>query len=153
MKALTIDQIQEMLRVDKNALDEALVVQADIMFRISDEITDSGEIVATLTDDLKQVEMAAFLEAKDRGDADKKADAYARTHPGRVKLGDQLAAAKRTHQRWVGMHEAWKARGYAIRELAELYAAQYFVVSPNSTRKERTDYTETRGSTRRRVKT
>lgn len=156
---LTIDQIQAMLTVDKHRLDEALVVQADVMFRISDNITDYAEQVAQLSDDLKQVEAAAFLEAKDQGQSDKLAEKTAKSHPGRVKIGDQLAAAKRQHSRWSGLHEAWKARGYAIRELAALYAAQYFVVSPNSTPRPpapaRTDYTKgsvaSTGAPRRRV--
>ena len=144
---LTIDQIQAMLTVDKHRLDDALVVQADIMFRISDHITDHGETVTDLAEQIKQVEAAAFLEAKDAGQSDKLAEKTAKSHPGRVKLGDQLAASKRQLSRWTGLHEAWKARGYAIRELAALYAAQYFDVSPNSSRREapaRTDYSKAR---------
>ena len=55
-----------------------------------------------------------------------------------------FAATLRSHEEWLGLYTAWQQRGYSLKTLADLYAAQYFAVSSTSPKPVRTypDYTK-----------
>jgi hypothetical protein len=123
-----IETYRRLLRPNKHRLDDELEIQAEVMDRISDSIANVARLAAEAADNLKLVEARLFRELKDADEklTDKAADSAVRRHPERVRAFERMTSANQQLNEWQGLHEAWKARGYSINKLCDLYVAQYF---------------------------
>jgi hypothetical protein len=148
---MDLQELQRMLRIDKGRLEYELEAQAEVMYRIIEQVNMLAAIEARAADDLKRAEANLFATAKSGGDSDKLAEMYSRTDPIRTKAWERLHVAKSAHAEWAGMLDAWRVRGFSLRELVALYEVQYFSsdVQHNVVRAERpqptkprTDYTK-----------
>ena len=71
------------------------------------------------------------------------AEKLSKTDPGRAAAWQELQSRRDELEQWRGLHEAWKARGFSIKELVALYVAQYFTVDSRGPRHDappRVDY-------------
>lgn len=153
---MDIKTFSGMLKPDKNRLDHELEVQSDVMFRICEKIAALTREHAVLVDQIKGAEFEAFKHAKGEGSSDKHAELQSKSSPMRTAIFRDAAFAKEELERWQGLYEAWKTRGYSLNNLVELYKAQYFTTGPmhGVERPVRRDYSadrETRPRPRRRV--
>lgn len=137
-----LDTYRRMLRVNKHRLDEELETQAEIMDRISDRISALSARASEAENDLKLTEARLFRDFKsdDEKLTDKAADSAVKRHQERISAFRRSISASQELAQWYGLHEAWKARGFSINKLCDLYAAQYFTkdshsVSPRSDRR------------------
>jgi len=128
--ASDIRSYRNMLRVNKHRLDDELEVQSQVMDDISSRLTILNSRTLEANDALKLVEARLFRELKDDSEklTDKAADALVKQDPERKRAWQAAQAARAEHEDWSGLYDAWKARGFALRELCGLYVAQYFTI-------------------------
>lgn len=128
--AADIHAYRNMLRISKHRLDDELEVQSQVMDDISSKLTVLNSRVLETADALKLVESRLFRELKEDTEkmTDKSADALVKQDPERKRAWISWQAARAEHEDWSGLYDAWKARGFALRELCGLYVAQYFTV-------------------------
>lgn len=131
---LTLEQVRGMLPVHKHRLDDELELQPDMYERISTIVTVKNSRMLEAKEELARVE-GRLLE--DIRDADAKitvdaANARVRRSPERVRAWEASQHARAELEAWQGALEAWKQKGYSIKTLADLYAAQYFSVTPTN---------------------
>jgi len=127
-----LNEYRGMLRISKHTLDDDLEVQPVVMERIGDMLVGLNTEVLERADALKRVESRVFADAKANGESDKLADMTARRSAERTEAWNRLQDARTEHERWQALQDAWKSRGYAIKELVSLHSANYFVVGPNN---------------------
>jgi hypothetical protein len=121
---------RNMLRINKHRLDDELEVQSQVLDDISSKLTVLNSRTLEANDQLKLVEARLFRELKDDNEkmTDKNADALVKQDPDRKRAWQAAQAARAEHEDWSGLYDAWKARGFALRELCGLYVAQYFTI-------------------------
>lgn len=135
------DRVRAILMIAKNRLDDELELQPQTMYDISESVALSAARVAGAKNELEEVEAELFLDYK--GSGDKKTEAQIKAEivldPSRKSAFIKLVNARRDHEEWQGLYEAWKQRGYTLSNLGELYRANYFstdsVVSKDDLRK------------------
>jgi len=117
-----------MLRINKHRLDDELEVQAEVMGRISDQIAHLAAKAAEALDAVKVAEARIYRQLKDDDEklTDKAADSAVRRHQERTRAFEKLTMVNQELAQWQGLYEAWKARGFDVRKLCDLYFAQYY---------------------------
>lgn len=127
----TIEQYRSMLRVNKHRMDDELEVQAEVMDRINQSLASAELEASEAKDELARLEARLAAEFKE-DDTKLSLDAVAgkvRRDRSRIQAWDRLQARVADHKEWAGLHEAWKARGFAFTTLANLYVAGYFTLT------------------------
>ena len=145
MRVPHIDTIREQLVLNKHELDKALMIQADVLERIGIKIVELEEEHKRLNTESRRLEAVAFAMRKDQGDSDKVAAERVKAMPPSPVDLDAIAVGRDLAE-WRNLYEAWKTRGYSLKELVGLYTAQYFAAEPTHERKSRPDYSEQRES-------
>ena len=122
-----------MLPIQKHRLDDELEVQADIMYRISENVVRRTSAANALKNELEKLDAVIISELKASGTkgAVSVLSGAAKGDKEREQLYDRYQVAVVDQQRWEGLLESWRARGFALTTLANLYSANYF--SPTST--------------------
>lgn len=163
MRTHSIDYYRSRLRVDRNSLDDELEDHAELLEQISHAMTLANSAALRAKDHLSKVEARLIedLKAEDSSLTAQRLDAKVRRHPERREAFDGWMRARENHEAWMGMQEAWKTRGFSIRNLSGLYSDQYFTLNSTQAKPRRSqqDYEQTRermaearqSTTRRRV--
>jgi hypothetical protein len=128
----TIAEFEKFLLIDKNGLDDALIQQPDLIYRVSD-------MIATLIsqrDAAKQSLSEAEAEADElirRDAAEREVKITADAVRAQVKLdtavikrAERLAKLTFLTNKWSALKEAFVARGHALRELVSLHGNNYW---------------------------
>lgn len=128
---ITIESYRGMLPVNKHRLDDELEIQPDIMDRIATQVVIRNSRMIGAKEELAKVEGRLV---EDLRDGDTKTtigviDAKIKRDPGRIRAWQEYQKARSEHEEWAGLLDAWKQKGYAIKTLADLYAAQYFTLN------------------------
>lgn len=152
----TLDDYAALLTINKHALDDELLIQAEVSYRIGDRLAEAKAVAEELTEQAKRVEGTAFVTFKNASDADKLATEKARFQPEVRDWKEKVRLADLEQARWTNLSQSWEKRGYALRELCLLYGAGYFAVGPGSNYKRpevaRHDYSKDASTrTRRKV--
>lgn len=123
-----LETFRRLLRVNKHRLDDELETQAEVMDRISDQISALAARSSEADNDLKLTEARLFRGFKNDDEklTDKAAESAVKRDSERIKAFRAAVSASQELAQWNGLHEAWKARGYSINKLCDLYVAQYF---------------------------
>lgn len=131
-----LQTFRAMLRVDKHRLDEELEVQAEVMGRISDRLAQVAAKATETEQELKAIEARIYRQLKDDDGklTDKAADNAIRRSQERVKAYDRLILVNHELAQWQGLYAAWKARGFSISSLCDLYLGQYYTKDSHSGR-------------------
>lgn len=134
-KRVTIEQLKEHLTIDKNALDDELEKQALVYF----EICEASAHALSSRDELKQVMEVVDAEIADgiRTRAAKTGDKITEAKLSQEILLDDkhteaysaYLEAKKDADLWAALKESFSQKGFALRELAELYISGYFAGS------------------------
>jgi hypothetical protein len=131
---ITLEQVRNMIAVNKHRLDDELEVQPDVMERIASQVVVRNSRMLEAKDDLTRVEGRLTLEAKE-DDPKLTVDgvsAVVKRSTERTRAWQKFQQARHEHEEWVGALEAWRQKGYSLKTLSDLYAAQYFSVNSTS---------------------
>lgn len=126
--ALTIDHVRNMLRTNKHRLDDELEIQPEMMQRIADHAVMAESRAMEAKDALARVEARIADDAKE-DDPKLSLDLIAgkvRRHAERIRAWDKYVAANAEHGTWRSALESWRQKGFSLKTLADLHAAQYF---------------------------
>lgn len=130
---MRFSRIVDQLPIDKHLLDDALETQASTQYEISSEVAKHGEIVSGLKDDLKVLEAdlaQTFFDSAVKQTV-KQIESEVLLDSERIQLSKDLRSAQLELERWQGLLDAWRQRGFALKVLADLHSTDYF--SPSST--------------------
>lgn len=131
----TLEQYRNMLYVNKHRLDDELEIQPDIMGRISMQVVTRNSRMLTSKEELAKIEGRIGEELKE-DDAKLTVallDAKIKRDPERIRAWQAYLTARADHENWLGLLEAWRQKGYSLKTLADLYAAQYFSLNSTGT--------------------
>lgn len=121
-----------MLAINRHNLDAELEVQADVMERISAEMVKANTAHRQTKDDLARIEGELSSDLKgEKTNAEERA-ARIKRNPARQTAWRELQEAQAMAEQWQGLYDSWKQRGYSIKTLSDLYAANYFTVSSHT---------------------
>lgn len=137
---LSISQARGLLFINKHALDDELEVQAETLYHIVEEQSKANGQLARAKNHLESVEAGLFQDFSDQTPKPTKDLILAQVQDSadRAKAFDLFLEAKEVADRWNGLFEAWRARGFALRELCGLHLANYYSsdsVSPSQVRR------------------
>ena len=127
-----VEELKSLLKIDKNALDEELVQSPELLFKVSDAYIEAIDLRDALKNDLAVAEAEADKKIRHDADvADEKITegaikARILTHKDRVKAYNAFLDAKLAADRLGALKEAFTLRGYAIRELCQLFTSNYY---------------------------
>ena len=130
-----VADLKKYLVIDKDALDEALVTQADIFYRISEQYSlaisrrdEAAEILKSVDADtgLTIREEAAGEGRKITEGLVASAVQNSREHK---EATDYYFACKKEVDDWGNLRESFSQRAHALRELVQLYVSGYYAVS------------------------
>lgn len=138
---LDADEFRQRLRIDKGSLDDELEVQAQVLDRIGREVARLERAEAEAKDTLAATEARLAAEYKDDEQKRTVSELAGLVQRDRERVRDfqKLQDAKQAHGEWKSLYDAWKARGFAIKELAQLFVAQYFSLSDSVQGRGRTE--------------
>jgi len=126
-----LDTYRKMLRINRNRLDDELEIQSEMMDRISTRVIAASTRASDAKDSLGRTESRLFDDVKESETrvSNPAAEARVKRDPERIKAWTYYQRAREEHEAWTALFEAWRQRGYSIKTLADLYAANYFSLS------------------------
>lgn len=131
MKQLTYDEIRDMLPTNKHRLDDELEVYAQVLEQITSVVAHRNLRMIREKDALARAEARIADDYSASGEkmtVDVRAGRVIRD-PERLKAFDRYQDARDDYERWQGLQEAWRSKGFNMRDLGALYANQYFAVN------------------------
>ncbi len=130
MADISIDKFKAMLPIIKHRLDDELEIQPDIMGRIATQVVIHNSRMLEAKEELSRVEARLLEDLKYEESKVTKdhAEAKIRRHPDRIRAWEKYQQARADHEDWSFLLDAWKAKGFAISTLANLYHAQYYAL-------------------------
>ena len=125
---LTIDTIKDRLQIDRHRLDDELELQPQVTYFISDKVAEANSAVLAAKESLEKLEAEIRLDL--RGSTTKRTNdeinAEIQIDADRINKNVRYLECKREHEKLLGLAESWRARGFALKTLADLYMANYF---------------------------
>ena len=126
------DELQDRIRIDRNALDNEVSEQPELLFHAGRQYAASVGRRDAAKDRLKQTD--AELHFKVRADLAKTTEkvtestvaARIESHPDHLEARDALTAAQKEMELWLALKEAFSERGWMLRELCGLFTVGYF---------------------------
>lgn len=125
----SIETFRAMLRVSKHQLDDHLEVQAEVLDRIGQRCAALKRRVSEAHEYMRQHEAHVMSARKAAGDAAVLAEKTARADPERARRYTLELDAAQELAEWESLYEAWKSRGFSMKELTQLHTDQYFTHS------------------------
>jgi hypothetical protein len=127
-----IAELEFAMLVDKDALDDALIQQPDLIYRVSKTIVERVSQRDAAHQDHREAEALADAEVRrDASIAEEKVTADAvkasvRVHPKVIRAADKLAELTYRVNQWGALKEAFVARGHVLRDLVSLHGNNYW---------------------------
>lgn len=139
MQPLTLQFFRDRLRANRNTLDDAHEVHAEMQEQISSELARQNSRAISLKDELARCEARLLIDAKEGGVKITKdeAEAIVSRHPERRDAWRTYQQAREDAELWQGLYDAWKQKGKDLEALGRLYASQYFAVRSSGAAAER----------------
>lgn len=133
---MDLQQVRAMMRVNKHRLDDELELQAYVQEQIGRTV---AELRAKLVAAKESVDVAeAELVVKLRGHHEKlpvdEIKARVQANPARLQTAHVAASIAATLEQWEAVYDAWRSRGFALRNLCDLHGQQYFAVDSGPAR-------------------
>lgn len=127
-----IDEFRDYLKVDKNHLDDDLVQHSQLFFKVAEAYVRASAKRDELKEDLTLLD--AELDGRVRKRADDKDEKYTEaqikalilTNKDHVDASEAYHNAKTEADMLGALKESFVTRGHHIRDLCQLYTAQYF---------------------------
>lgn len=132
----TAGLVRSMLAIDKHRLDDALEVHAQMQDRIAQQLARTTTTANIAKRDLEAEEgrIIGQLKIDDPKLSNTVAEKEVRRNSAYLKAWRLYQEARQEMDEWAGLLDAWKARGYNLKALADLYGMQYFAVDSTRAR-------------------
>lgn len=126
----TLEQYENMLRTNKDRLDEELEIQAELQYRIGAEVARLNSKMIEAKDKLARIEGEVIDRVKERDSKATVDQAKARmlADPHRQQAWSVYQELREVFERWTALYDAWVTKGYKMADLGALFAADYFAV-------------------------
>lgn len=135
----SIDAFRALLQIDRHNLDHELERQGQTYERIGHFASKAATRMNEAKDNLASVEArltGSIGDSDGRRVTKDQVAAAVQRHPDKQRAWTAYQVAREEHEGWEHLLNAWRARGFAISKLAELYVANYFTME-TSIRRER----------------
>lgn len=122
------------LRIDKFNLDDELVSQAEIFYKVAEKHIDSIDERDRLYQSLKNIESGLSLEVRSNCEnegkkvTEKVIETLVNTNPQRLVAQEDYLKAKKKCDDLAVMKEALQQKSYMLKELVQLYVAGYYSI-------------------------
>lgn len=129
---LNIDEFREYLTIDKLALDDALKEQPSLLFQVSEEYETALAQRDSLKDAVATVEANLDVDIREDFEQSKakltepQVKHLIASDPERNRAYKAYAAARERAGKLGALKDAFKERGYMLREMCSLYVSNYF---------------------------
>lgn len=132
MKPLSIEEFTKYLKIEKLSLDNELVEHSSLLFAVGDAYAEAAAKRDAFKEQLST--MDALLDSEVRRDLEKSGERVTealvksniQTHKKHKAAYDAFADAKLRADKLLALKEAFHSRGYAIRDLCQLFVANYY---------------------------
>jgi hypothetical protein len=127
-----IDEFREYLKVDKHHLDDELVQHSMLFFRVAESYVRAAAKRDELKEELALIdaELDGKMRKRAEDDGEKVTEAMIKgmiiTHKDHIQASEAYQAAKTEADMLGALKESFQTRGYLLRDLCQLYTAQYF---------------------------
>jgi hypothetical protein len=132
--AMTLEQVDESLIINKNKLDEENVMHPHLVFQVTKEYAEAVSVEKEAKYNIKIVSATLSLHyrnlAVESGEKTTEArlEALVSSDPRYLGVVSEYAEAVKTMELWKGAVDAFKDRGWSIRELGGLYEIGYYSI-------------------------
>lgn len=127
-----IKEFESFLLIDRDALDDALIQQPDLIYRVTNKVVERISQRDAAKQDLNEVEALADAEirrdaqiAEEKITADQ-VKAAIKVNKKVQQAADKLADLTYRVNQWGALKEAFVARGHVLRDLVSLYGNNYW---------------------------
>ena len=132
MTSKLINELRDLLEIDKHSLDDEIVKQPSLFFRVSEAFAEAVAERDGCEEELETID--AELDGEIRRELDRKTTKYTeamvknaiKTHDRHGPAFDTYILAKTRADKLQALKEAFQQRGYMLRDLASLYVASYY---------------------------
>ncbi len=123
-----LDRHRDLLRIDKDNLDEELVRQPTYFADVADRVAWSINVRDGVRELQKEVEARLFTYYKNAEDkvTDKAATLLVEQDPQYIDCRTVYKQATADAMRWEGLREAWRQRGSVLRDLVQLHVTGHY---------------------------
>lgn len=145
-----IEEFRTLLQIDRNALDDELICQADLYFRVSE----AQVMAASEADSLKEAVLLkdAELDSEVRHDLEVAGDkttadivrAGVNAHPDHLEAIEEYLEAKLHADKLRAMKDSFSMRSSMLKNLVELFCTSYYTIEAVRTPASAAQYTKDR---------
>jgi hypothetical protein len=131
-----IETYKTMLAIQKHRLDDELEMHPSIMQSIAEQLAERSAKALFIKDELAQLESEIIEDIRNVYEkvVVSEIDGRVKRNPKRIELFKRYQVAKVEHDKWSGLFDAWKAKGFALKTMADLFTAQYFTLATHQVR-------------------
>lgn len=133
-----LQEFSALLPIRKHELDYELERHPSILFDVGSQMAAANARLAQAKDDLDVIEseLADDIREGDPKLGSAKIMVKVNAHPRRTKSAREVMSAKREAEEWSYLYESFKARGFALKSMCDLFIANYFAPDSNTPRPE-----------------
>lgn len=127
-----LESLEQGLRIDENALEEALQQQADLFYRVSKNLAllISQRDAAKQEREYTEAKADSYLRDDARNSDDKitekEIESRKKLDTSVIKVSDKYLRLAAEVKQWEALKEAYLQRGYALKELVVLFVRGYY---------------------------
>lgn len=126
-----LEQFEPALMIDPDALDDGILQQADLLYRVSQNLTLQISRRDAAKQQLAEVEAMADIRIRRAAEGSKTTEKEVKSHcevdPKVIEATRTLLQLAHSVRQWDDLKEAIISRGYALKELVNLYVNNYYV--------------------------
>lgn len=130
MNSIIDDEFRRYLQIDKNALDDELISHPQLLFRVSEAYVEAVAERDALKENLLTVDASLDQEIRGELEGGKVTEAIVKNliqlHPKHKAASDAYLMSKHKADVLAALKDAFGTRGYMLRDLCQLYTANYF---------------------------
>jgi hypothetical protein len=125
-----IDEFRDYLKIDKNHLDDELVQHSMLFFRVAESYVRAAAKRDELKEELSLIDAELDGKVRKQLEDEKFTEAMVKslviTHKDHISASESFQNAKTEADMLAALKESFQTRGYLLRDLCQLYTAQYF---------------------------
>lgn len=128
-----IDELRDFLRIDRNNLDQEIIEQPELFYRVSEAYVNAVSLRDKYSEELKQIDAEVDLtlrqhfESSGKKVTEKVIDSEVKSSGKHETASEKYLNAKAEAEKLLAIKEAFIQKSYMIRELCGIYISGYSV--------------------------